>query len=34
MLPGTNFATLNVHAKKTSLDVFCVSSSQFLLKLK
>jgi len=24
MLPGTNFATLNVHTKKASLDALCV----------
>lgn len=29
MIPGTNFATLKVYAKKTSPDAFCVSSSQF-----
>lgn len=34
VLPGTNFAILDVHIRKTSLDVLCVSSSQFLLKLK
>lgn len=32
MLPGTNFATPNVHTKKASLDAFSVSSSQFYLK--
>lgn len=34
MLPSTNFATLNVHTKKASLDALCVSSSQSILKLK